>query len=393
VGGPPCTTCHGTGIARPLDELHTGYDVNITDATGQRYSDSFTVAIDNITLNGDLLTIEFSASNVDIIPELLVSFYGWNSKNYLIPSHDRDANAAACPGFYGDGCQMEYVPESSGGGANPLFTEDAASVPGDWMVTLDMAAFQAVKTADIPTLIANGDVRMAEITLTPELTVDVGGTDVEVVLNAVGQTFDLTTSMLVNDYFKGANATVDTDKCNVCHDSLASSFHAQTGRGGGGIQVCKNCHNPTYDGSHIEMASRSIDNYVHAIHSFQAFDPGDDFGTFDPVLAKRYDQHIKHTFPNFTIRNCEACHLPGTYDVPDQSQSMPGVASDSDTVATWYEMVSTGGNIPSTIAQEVPAGRNIGTVPELVMGPGSRACGACHRADLINADDAGATRA
>ena len=34
--------------------------------------------------------------------------------------------------------------------------------------------------------------------------------------------------------------------------------------------------------------------------------------------------------------------------------------------------------------------RNIGTVAEAVTGPASRACGACHRARLINQDEAGA---
>jgi hypothetical protein len=34
--------------------------------------------------------------------------------------------------------------------------------------------------------------------------------------------------------------------------------------------------------------------------------------------------------------------------------------------------------------------RNIGDVPSFVTGPGARACGGCHRADIIAADDAGA---
>ncbi len=146
--------------------------------------------------------------------------------------------------------------------------------------------------------------------------------------------------MVVADYFKGANSTVEITKCNVCHDALASSFHDGSGRAGDGIEVCKNCHNPTFAGSHVEMASRSIDSYVHAIHSFQDFDVGDTFETFDPVLAKRYDQHINHVFPNFTIRNCEACHRDGTYNVPDQSQvdAWP-VVGVRLTVATWYELV------------------------------------------------------
>jgi hypothetical protein len=33
--------------------------------------------------------------------------------------------------------------------------------------------------------------------------------------------------------------------------------------------------------------------------------------------------------------------------------------------------------------------RAIGTLPEYVTGPASRACGGCHRADFINADNAG----
>jgi len=360
-----CQSCHGNPAvpnAPPFNELHTGYDVNISDATGQKYGEMAAniVTIDQVTLNGSELTVNFSSPNAAIEPELLVSLYGWDSKNFIIPSHAADGTQS-CFNYRGapDGCQMEYAP----GDTNPLFTEDAASVPGDWMVTLDMAAYVPTTTADIPTMILNGDVKMAEITITPEL--KVGGVDV--VLNAVGKTLDLGTGMLVDNYFKGASATVDTNKCDVCHDSLASSFHEESGRGGGGIQVCKNCHNPTFTGSHLEMASRSIDSYVHAIHSFQAFDLKSALDKNDPVIDKRTEEHMQHTFPNFTIRNCEACHNPGVYNVPDQKKSMPGVLSASWDIAD----------------------RNIGTVPEYVTGPASRACGGCHRADLINADLAG----
>jgi hypothetical protein len=46
---------------------------------------------------------------------------------------------------------------------------------------------------------------------------------------------------------------------------------------------------------------------------------------------------------------------------------MPGVLAASD-------------NIPT---------RNIGSIPEHVTGPASRACGGCHRAVMINEDHAG----
>ena len=88
----------------------------------------------------------------------------------------------------------------------------------------------------------------------------------------------------------------------------------------------------------------------------------------DPVEKMRYELHIEHTYPNFTIKNCQSCHVAGAFDVPDQSKSLPGVFSASD---NW------------------PTGRNIGTVPSYISGPGSRACGSCHRAEMINEDNAG----
>jgi len=355
-----CTVCHKPaadgGVAPVFASFHTGYDPRISDPTGQRYADLYTASIDQVTLSGNLLTINFSSSDPAMLPEVLVSFYGWDSKHFIVAAHTRDGSTACAT----RGCRMEFEP----GDTNALFTEDAASVPGNWMVTLDMAAYvpTAVLPDDIPTMIANGDIKMAEITVTSELTL--GGVDLG--LNAVTQSFNLGTSVMVNDYFKGANATVDIDKCNACHDQLAVwTPHSGSGRGGD-IVACKNCHVTTSPGSHLEMASRSIESYVHAIHTFQPFDLGS-VDTADPVEVKRTEMHMEHTFPNFTITNCEGCHVAGTYNIPDQSKSMPGVLSASDSIAD----------------------RNIGTVPEAVTGPASRACGGCHRAELINEDQAG----
>jgi hypothetical protein len=54
--------------------------------------------------------------------------------------------------------------------------------------------------------------------------------------------------------------------------------------------------------------------------------------------------------------------------VPDQSKSLPGALSASDSLEGWD--------------------RNIGDVPLYITGPASRACGACHRAEMINEDEA-----
>jgi len=128
------------------------------------------------------------------------------------------------------------------------------------------------------------------------------------------------------------------------------------------------CHITKAGGSHLEMQSRSIDSYIHAIHAGQAFDVGDiDFT--DPVQKMEYDHHIEFPFPTHGVTNCQACHVEGAFDVPDQLKSLPGILSASDTLSGTT--------------------RSIGTVPSVVTGPGSRACGSCHRAQMINEDAAG----
>ena len=51
-------------------------------------------------------------------------------------------------------------------------------------------------------------------------------------------------------------------------------------------------------------------------------------------------------------------------------KSLPGLLSASDSPLNGWD-------------------RNIGEVPAYVTGPASRACGGCHRAELINEDEAG----
>jgi OmcA/MtrC family decaheme c-type cytochrome len=192
--------------------------------------------------------------------------------------------------------------------------------------------------------------------------------NVTLALNAPSRTFDLGANAFVNNYYQGTTAVVkEAGGCNNCHEALGTTFHS--GDRGGNVVVCRLCHTPANGGSHLEMQSRSIDSYVHAIHSFQAFDVGDvDFT--DPVEATMYDLHIEHTYPNFTITNCKSCHNAGTFNVPDQAKSLPGVLSATDnTSAVGWE-------------------RNIGVVDSYVTGPATRACGACHRAKAIKEDSA-----
>jgi hypothetical protein len=388
-----CSTCHAAGpggepsLAPQFPAYHRGYSDLIYDETGTQYRaiEANQVTIDEVTLEGNLLDVKFSAGNTAIVPLLTVSFYGYDSKNMLVSAHTRDGGAADCNG---NACRFEFTIDGnpvSAENANRLFVLPADSTAGAWHAQADLSKYvQPANTglADIPTLISEGKIKKAEVVVIPTL---LNADEEAVALNAATHTHDLVADAHVPDYYQGANAVAEADKCDKCHGGLGTTFHS--GGYGGNVTVCRTCHVPTAGGAHLEMQSRGIDSYVHAIHEFQDFDVGSvDFT--DPVHAKRYALHVGHTFPNFTIKNCEACHatsgdgVPVRYNPPNNAESMPGLESASDELTQGWVDLSTGESIPG-------GDRNIGDVPAYVTGPASRACGGCHKAVFINEDNAG----
>ena len=90
-------------------------------------------------------------------------------------------------------------------------------------------------------------------------------------------------------------------KCNNCHDRLgtAPNFHS----GNYSIAMCADCHTPIQGGSTGWSASFRV--WVHGIHGAE----------------KRTVPFTWHSDYNFStlgfpgvLKNCETCHLPGTYD-------------------------------------------------------------------------------
>jgi OmcA/MtrC family decaheme c-type cytochrome len=353
-----CTTCHGEGKGAPtFSQIHTGYDKAIYTADGMKYSEAISVTIDSASFDGTMLNIQFSAGEspdlegldaAAITPTVMVGLYGWDTKDFIIGAHERlnDDN--------GDGTidsSDQRALEYEVGAEHPRYTTVSAA-GGKWEVTADLSNW-----AD---MIADGSVKRVEIAVMPEL-LDANG--VTLALNAPSRTFDLGANAFADDFYSPIVKVVDG--CNNCHDALATTFHSPDR--GGNIIVCRMCHITKSGGSHLEMQSRSIDSYAHAIHSFQAFDIGDiDFS--DPVQALEYLHHTESPYPAHGITDCESCHVTGAYNVPDQSKSLPGILSASDQINGWD--------------------RNIGDIPSYVTGPATRACGGCHRAELINEDDA-----
>jgi OmcA/MtrC family decaheme c-type cytochrome len=354
-----CTMCHGEGkTARPFNQIHTGYDSVIYTTDGVRYSDLITVTVDSASYDGSTLDIAFSATQdpalegldvANIVPDVLVGLYGYDTKDYIIGPHERlfDDN--------GDGTidrsdqrTLEYVV----GEEHPRFTTVSAA-NGSWEVTADLSAWTD--------LVDNGTVKRVEIGVIPALN---NADDVTLALDAPSRTFDLNANAFADDFYSPIVKVADG--CENCHDALATNYHSPDR--GGNIVICRLCHITKSGASHLEMESRSIDSYIHAIHSSQPFDIGDiDFT--DPVQALHYNEHIEFPYPTHGRQDCESCHTADSNNVPSQSASLPGLQSASDEVTTMD--------------------RKISDVPSYVTGPASRACGGCHRATLINEDAAG----
>ncbi|MBC8470910.1 MAG: hypothetical protein H8D56_15670 [Planctomycetes bacterium] len=360
LGTTDCASCHSEGgFASLFSDIHTGYDTMIYAAADLKYSDAIVVTIDDASVADNKITIRFSAVEVtdlagidvaDIVPTVMVGMYGWDTKDYIIGPHERlvDDN--------GDGTidrNDQRTLEYAVGSEHPRFTTVSAG-GGSWEVVADLSAW-----AD---LIADNTVKRVEVGVIPTLKDASGAT---LALDAPSRTFDLAANAFADDFYSPIVKV--TDGCENCHGALATNYHSPDR--GGNIVVCRMCHITKSGGSHLEMQSRSIDSYVHAIHSGQAFDIGD-VNFADPVAAMHYDHHIEFPYPTHGIQNCESCHIEGTNEVPDQSKSLPGMLSASDSPLEGWD-------------------RNIGDVPAYITGPGSRACGACHRAEMINDDEAG----
>ncbi|MDH4192175.1 MAG: hypothetical protein OEW21_18460, partial [Betaproteobacteria bacterium] len=369
-----CSSCHSTaaGAAPTFTALHNGgRDEKIYASDGTRYSDTFLVTVDSASIASNVLSLSFSATGsvtvggntmaaATIVPTILVGLYGYDTKDFIVAAHGYDSADPATRKR-----NLEYVWDSTAS-TNPTnrFTQVSKATDGagktTWQLTIDLSLWADKISANV--------VKRAEISVLPQLR---DANQLIVGLNAPSRTFNFVNNAFEN-YFadivqvaKATRADGRNTGCNTCHDQLATTFHS--GIRGGNIKVCRTCHEVSNAGSHLELQSRSIDSYVHAVHSFQAFDPGD-INFADKFEKMEYEHHTATAFPRFGIQDCESCHKPGTYDVPNQAKSLPGVLSATDTIATWS--------------------RNIGAIPPSVAGPAIRACGSCHRSQKLNADDA-----
>ncbi len=356
---PDCTTCHKTGgLAPAFNQIHTGYNTAIFTAEGIRYSDVVSVTIDGVAFKDNKLNLKFSATTapdfkgVDVTkmmtPTVITSLYGWDTRDFVVGGHERTKDTN------GDGKidrSDQTILEGAVGSQHPNI-KTISSGGGKWEVEFDLTPWAG--------LLKDGTVKRAEVGVLPT-TVNADG--VEVAVNAETRTVDLAAGKFDDKAFA---PIAETAKCQNCHEALATTFHEPSY--GGSVTACTMCHIVKSGGSHLEMQGRSLESYVHAIHSMQYFDPQNiDFK--DPVQALHYEEHTTMPYPTHGITNCESCHAKGTYDLPGPGAALPALLSASAKNETWD--------------------RNIEGVPSVVVGSAALTCGGCHRAEMINEDKAG----
>jgi OmcA/MtrC family decaheme c-type cytochrome len=121
--------------------------------------------------------------------------------------------------------------------------------------------------------------------------------------------------------FTGRRAIVEDKRCNACHQELGTftedAFHGGQRNDG---TTCSWCHNPNRGSS--GWTADSI-NFVHGIHGAQK-------------RTVPYTWHSISTDDNFSkivypgvLRNCEQCHIPGSYDFANSaSADAAGIGAD-----------------------------------------------------------------
>ncbi len=186
--------------------------------------------------------------------------------------------------------------------------------------------------------------------------------------------------------YTGRRAIVEDTRCNACHQELGTftedAFHAGQRND---ATTCAWCHTPNRASSGWSADSAS---FVHAIHA----------------NAKRKDKYTWHAisategfwdiaYPGI-LKECEACHLPGTYDLSAATSVAAAPNRLYRTVASGT-LASTGATYSYSpdITQDVNYGAGFSfnaatgattaaAATTLVTSPITTACFACHDSPL-----------
>ena len=123
--------------------------------------------------------------------------------------------------------------------------------------------------------------------------------------------------------YAGRREIVEDKRCNNCHQELGafneSQFHGGQRNDG---STCSWCHTPNRASQGWSVDST---NFVHAIHG--ALKREEQYTYYAPSTT---DGFWKIGYPG-VLKNCEACHVPGSYDFSNAaSKSAAGLSGGTD---------------------------------------------------------------
>lgn len=314
----PCNTCHMLGgIAKDFKTIHGGFDT-------QKYSSAvtatagtlqYTYFIDTIVKTGNNLAITWGAKDAagSAVDVLNLDATGGKPVFLGLPADraNESEGTRIMVGYYGWGTNTiaDYDNyQKAAIIANTTYAAGKATTNFALSTKLDTNKAVKLEVGLIGVPQVNGKM---------------------VAVKAVTRGLIIDSGLLVD------RAAIVTDaKCNTCHDNIlmhVGDSHGHTTVGN--VTACEFCHNPSGGSGHYAQQSKDISSYLHSIHAFPTEE--------------------EFVFPMFTPLNCEACHVAGTYNVPDQTKKLGAVIDGGDT----------------TVATD-----------NVTVGPGSTACGSCHRA-------------
>jgi OmcA/MtrC family decaheme c-type cytochrome len=192
--------------------------------------------------------------------------------------------------------------------------------------------------------------------------------------------------MKVADGYTARRAIVNADSCNKCHGQLGvgPSFHSGARNNGEGCAICHDANRAT---GHVGPSysfgggwAVGVKSLIHSIHGSakraQAF-------TYEATAANP-DGFKKVTYPG-VLKNCEQCHVPGSYDFSstDSKAALPNLLWTTDAKG---DMTNDATTNPTGIASiglspwvtTLGSGQVDYRTDNLVTSPIASACFGCH---------------
>jgi OmcA/MtrC family decaheme c-type cytochrome len=161
---------------------------------------------------------------------------------------------------------------------------------------------------------------------------------------------------------------VDIDRCNVCHDVLALHGGQRLS-----IESCLICHRPNMTDEEVRPEDEGAPESVHFKYMIHKIHTGHELVLDYTVYGYRgSENNYNHVGYPGDRRNCEACHLPGTYSVPVTDDAL-----ETPTERDWYSpmLPAAAACLPCHGTVDAAAHAYVNTAPF------GESCASCHGDD------------